>query len=187
MNENHEHTHRRSPSWKVVGGLLLAGSDGLAHIDGPIRILLVANRRRNGTVDWTPPGGVVDSEEALTAALTREVSEETGYRVDDWIGPCYRVRVDFPDRQMTLEVEVHRAVNWTGTLVLNDPDGIVEDARFVDLEEAMDLTVTAPLWVSEPFGVWLANQHLPEGEQRVEDHSFVAHGLHSDELTVERV
>ena len=186
MTEDHEHIRSRSPAWKVVGGLLLAGSDGLPHIDGPVRILLVANRRRNGTVEWAPPGGVVDPGEALIDALTREVIEETGYQVDRWTGPCYRVGVDFPDREMTLEVEVYRAIEWAGTLVLNDPDRIVEDARFVDSEEAKGLTATAPLWVSEPFGMWLASQDLEEGERRVEDHAFVALGVHSDELTVER-
>ena len=40
--------------------------------------LLVANRRRDGRVEWTPPGGVVDRGEVSEEALSREVLEETG-------------------------------------------------------------------------------------------------------------
>ena len=39
--------------WSVASGLL--ESDG--------RLLLVANRRRSGAVDWSPPGGVIDDGE----------------------------------------------------------------------------------------------------------------------------
>ena len=34
-----------------------------AVIEGPEGVLLVQNRRRDGRVDWSPPGGVVDPGE----------------------------------------------------------------------------------------------------------------------------
>ena len=40
----------------VVGGALIVSDDG---------VLLVQNRRRNGSHDWTPPGGVIDEGESL--------------------------------------------------------------------------------------------------------------------------
>jgi len=40
----------------LVGSALIEGEDGL---------LLVANRRRDGAVDWTPPGGVIDAGESV--------------------------------------------------------------------------------------------------------------------------
>ena len=47
--------------WSVVSGLIEnAGS-----------LLLVANRRSNGSIDWSPPGGVVDPGEVALSALTR--------------------------------------------------------------------------------------------------------------------
>ncbi len=39
-------------SW-VVGGALILSDEG---------VLLVQNRRRNGSHDWTPPGGVIDED-----------------------------------------------------------------------------------------------------------------------------
>ena len=59
-------------SW-VVGGALIRHGDGL---------VMVANRRRDGSIDWTPPGGVIDAGEALLEGLAREVREETGLEVE---------------------------------------------------------------------------------------------------------
>ena len=53
----------------LVGGAIVEGPDGL---------LLVRNRRRNGALDWSPPGGVIDAGESVLEGLTREVEEETG-------------------------------------------------------------------------------------------------------------
>jgi len=171
---------QRVREWVVVGGLLVIGSEGGG---GSEEILLVANRRRGGAVEWTPPGGVVDPGEVPLDALTREVAEETGLEVDGWTGPCYRVRVDFPDREMTLDVVVHRAVSWSGVMSFDDPDGIVEDARFVDVGEVDALVATAPAWVSEPLGAWLVDPV----RDRCDEHDFIARGLRAEDLVVERV
>ena len=108
----------------VVGGALIVSDDG---------VLLVQNRRRNGSHDWTPPGGVIDEGETLIDGLTREVEEETGLRVTEWAGPVYEVRCEAPDMGWRLRVEAHIAVAYEGELHVDDPDGIVVDARFVDV------------------------------------------------------
>src|SRR3954454_890759 len=65
-------------------------ASGLIERDG--ELLLVRNVRRNGVEDWSTPGGVVDAEDlSLLAALTREVEEETGLVVSEWVGPVYEV------------------------------------------------------------------------------------------------
>ena len=60
----------------LVGGAVLVDADDL---------LLVRNRRRDGSFDWTPPGGVIDETDgSITDGIAREVAEETGLRVTEW-------------------------------------------------------------------------------------------------------
>jgi len=132
----------------LVGGGIVASEGGL---------LLVRNRRRDGRVDWTPPGGVIDEGETLRDGLTREVAEETGLRVTHWRGPAYRVEAEAPDMAWRLRVEVHVAVTYEGDLHIDDPDGIVETARFVATAECGALLDDAPRWVREPVSDWLAD------------------------------
>ena len=70
-------------------------------------------------------------------------------------------------------------------MVLEDPDHIVEDARFVDPEAAGPLLATAPRWVSEPVTEWLAGSQA--GEAEAPEFSYVARGSSSGDLTVERL
>jgi 8-oxo-dGTP diphosphatase len=133
----------------VVGGALILSDEG---------VLLVRNRRRNGSHDWTPPGGVIDDGESLIEGLTREVEEETGLRVTEWAGPVYEVRCEAPDMGWRLRVEAHVAVAYEGELHVDDPDGIVVDARFVPVSECD--VVLAETWqlITEPVGAWLSER-----------------------------
>lgn len=116
------------------------------------------NRRRNGMVDWSTPGGVIDAGEALMDGLTREVREETGLQVRNWQGPMYEVRVEAPDLRWRLRVEAHLAVAYDGDLVVEDPDGIVVDACFTPWPGCEDRLVGAPRWVREPLTDWLRDR-----------------------------
>lgn len=157
--------------WQVVGGVVAAEE----------RVLLVENLRRNGSVDWSPPGGVVDPGETSVAALTREVEEETGLRVPNWSGPVYRVKVTAPDAGFVLRVDVFASADYQGDIVLDDPDGIVTDARFVSLAEVEQQMAESPIWVGEPLVEHLHGRVSP-------GHRFVyrASGTR-DDRTVERL
>lgn len=133
-----------------MAGALVEGTDGL---------LLVQNRRRNGRVDWTPPGGVIDPEDpSLISGLTREVEEETGLIVHDWLGPVYAVRAVAPDLGWHLTVEVHYATRYEGELRIDDPDGIVVGAEWVDPMAAEARLVDGARWVREPLLAWLTER-----------------------------
>jgi 8-oxo-dGTP diphosphatase len=159
----------------VVGGALIVGDDG--------SLLLVQNRRRNGSHDWTPPGGVIDEGETLIDGLTREVEEETGLRVTEWAGPVYEVRCDAPDLGWRLRVEAHVAVAYEGDLHVDDPDGIVVDARFVQVDACHEHLSGGHPWVCEPLADWLAEQ-WPHHEAR--PYGFTVTGADPASLTVTR-
>jgi 8-oxo-dGTP diphosphatase len=171
MAGQQEHGWREWREWRVAGALI--EQDGL--------LLLVANRRRGGQLEWTPPGGVIDPGETSTGALTREVREETGLIVESWTSTVYEVSVDFPDRGMRLGVEVFVAESWHGSMVFEDPDGIVEEGRFVDLGESAALLVSAPTWVREPVGAWLGGAIEPGAR-----FEYMAKGTRPGNMTVER-
>ena len=132
----------------MAGGIVLRGE----------QLLLVRNRRRNDSVEWSTPGGVVDPGETILEALGREVWEETGLFVHLWDGPRYEITVDFTDLGRRMRVEVHQAVDWNGEIVLEDLDGIVEYADFYGLEECEARLVQSPRWVREPLLEWCRQQ-----------------------------
>jgi 8-oxo-dGTP diphosphatase len=134
--------------WTVGGALVLA----------PEGLLLVANRRKNGSIDWSTPGGVIDEGESLIDGLTREVEEETGLVVREWLGPVYEVEAVAAGLGWHLRVEAHVAVTYGGELRIDDPDGIVVDARFVPWTDCAGHLVGAPRWVHEPLLDWATNR-----------------------------
>ncbi len=129
----------------------------VVELDG--RLLLVRNRRQGGFVDWSTPGGVIDATDASALeGLAREVEEETGLRVSDWEGPLYEVVALATDMGWTMRCEVYRAVAFEGSLRVDDPDGIVEEAVFLAAEEVAARLAAGLVWVREPLAEWLASR-----------------------------
>ena len=162
----------RVRDWAVAGGVVLRGE----------KLLLVRNRRRNDSVEWSTPGGVVDPGETFLEALSREVREETGIRVNVWEGPLYEITVDFADLGWLMRVEVYRAVDWNGEIVLDDPDGIVEHADFYRLDEGEDRLVQSPRWVREPLLEWCHQR-----PNQMQSYRYKVTGTEIDGLTVTRL
>lgn len=133
--------------WVVASGV----------IEGPEGVLLVQNRRRNGRLDWSTPGGVVEvaAGESVVDGLTREVLEETGVAVSEWAGPIYDVDVVAEGLGWHLRVEVYRAVRFAGDLRIDDVDEIVVDACYVPGEHCHSHLDGCPRWVREPLVAWL--------------------------------
>jgi 8-oxo-dGTP diphosphatase len=134
----------------TVAGAVVEGDDGL---------LLVCNRRRNGSLDWSTPGGVIDATDAsVLEGLTREVEEETGLVVGGWEGPLYEVVAVAVDLGWEMRCEVHRAVEFGGSLRVDDPDGIVIDAGFFPPSGVDARLAECFRWVREPLVEWLAHR-----------------------------
>lgn len=138
--------------WQVAGGVIIDDRG----------ILLVANKRRNGLVDWSTPGGVVDPGETPLEALSREVREESGITVHTWSEAVYRVEVVAPDHGFRLDVTSHRAESFSGVIALDDPDQIVIAAEFVPVVRAFDWLEDSSPWVTEPLVEYLGGD-IPQG------------------------
>lgn len=139
----------------LVGGALIRHDD---------RLLLVGNRRRDGSYEWTPPGGVIDRGEGVLTGLAREVREETGLVVQRWAGRRYVVDVAAPDLGWELRVEAWEAAEVSGQVRVADPDGIVEEVRHVSFDDAPALLSASPPWVHVPVFDWLGNALPALGE-----------------------
>ena len=155
---------------------------GSALIEDDRGLLLVANRRRDGRIDWSPPGGVIDDGEDVLGGLTREVEEETGLRVTEWEGPVYRLDAHAIDAGWLMHLEVHRAVAFSGDLHVDDPDGIVEDARFVSIDECDAILATTWQLLHEPLGAWLVERW--QGERQ---YHYRLEGTNRAEMTITRL
>jgi 8-oxo-dGTP diphosphatase len=163
--------HDRVREWLVAGALIERDGD----------LLLVANRRHNGTIDWTPPGGVIEAgDETVLHGLTREVLEETGLVVTGWDGPCYEVHVEAVGLGWRMRFEAWRATRVAGDIAVSDPDGIVQEARFVPNVDCMALLGAVAPWVRDPVEEWLQGPWIDRRTYR-----YAVHG--QDRSTAEVV
>ncbi|MDQ1444778.1 MAG: 8-oxo-dGTP diphosphatase [Acidimicrobiaceae bacterium] len=160
--------------WLVASGI----------IEGPGSLLLVQNRRRDGRMDWSPPGGVIEvaDGESVREGLTREVHEETGITVTEWAGPVWSVEAEAEAAGWRLNVEVFRAVAYEGEITVDDPDGIVVDARFVPVDDCQVQLASTWLPTHEPLVAWLA-------ERWTDSRSFKyrVHGASRDDFQITRL
>ena len=107
---------------------------GALVYDDRHRLLVVQRAHEPGTGMWSLPGGRVEPGEDDSAAVVREVAEETGLdvAVGELVGEVER---DAPDGRVYV-IRDYRAATVGGTLAAGDD---AADARFVDRAELDDL------------------------------------------------
>ena len=158
----------------VVGGALILSDEG---------VLLVQNRRRNGSHDWTPPGGVIDEGESLLEGLTREVQEETGLRVTEWAGPLYEVRCEAP----TWAGDCGSRPTWRSptraSSTSTTPTASSSMPASSTSTRADRMVAGGHPWVCEPLGEWLAERW---GHADTRPYGFHVAGALPDEVVVTR-
>ncbi|HXG76094.1 MAG TPA: NUDIX domain-containing protein [Gaiellaceae bacterium] len=117
------------PKLEVATAIVRRGSE----------ILLVLQGRTGEKLFWALPGGIVEQGELAPDGLAREVREETGIVVEKLGRLAYVTQVDdarppgWLGTVFTFEVD-----SWSGDLDVDDPDGVVFDAAFVALDDAVE-------------------------------------------------
>ncbi|HUR77211.1 MAG TPA: NUDIX hydrolase [Acidimicrobiales bacterium] len=126
-----------------------------AVIEHDGQILLVENRRADGRVDWSMPGGVVEDGEDPILGLHREVVEETGLVVSEWGPLLWRTTARSTSMGFSLLAETFIAHAHGGDINISDPDGIVTDARWFALDDAIVALESTWVPTRQPFVGWL--------------------------------
>ena len=135
-----------------VGGLVI----DIDRKTGERRVLLIQRNQEPNRGGWTLPGGFVDFDESVDAAVVREVAEETGLqcRVIGLVG--FRNRAD-PDVNTSYAVFLLEAV---GGELASKPNEEIAQCGFYTLSQIQEMPRLAPLSRTAAVAALTAELHV---------------------------
>lgn len=122
---------------------------GVARRDDAILLVHEHTLGGEGPDQWVLPGGRVEPGELLDAAVRREVEEETGIGVRSVGSLAFGTQHYAPGRRqplLFLAFHVDLDAQTIDRFEPDDPDGLIIEARFVPVDEAIDLVLGAGLF-----------------------------------------
>ena len=102
------------------------------------RLLMVNHQGVSEADFWAPPGGGVEFGQSISAALRREMLEETGLvvAIGDFLFGCEFIRDPIHSIELFYNVSVESGSLKTGT----DPEiEIISDVRFLSFDEILKI------------------------------------------------
>lgn len=105
------------------------------------KLLMVLQGTPEEEKKWSVPSGGREENEGLEACCIREVWEETGFVV--------KVKQKLHSKEgvsygITYKLQYYSAELIGGSPVIQDPDGLIYDIRWVSLEELQSLPLSFP-------------------------------------------
>ncbi len=112
----------------------------LCRNDGRVLLCHIAPSVGAGDL-WTLPGGGLEFGESPSAAVIRELEEETGYtgEVERLLDVSDRLFSDDPATDRLHAIRIVYGVRITGGTLRDEPDGSTDTCRWLTVEEARRL------------------------------------------------
>jgi ADP-ribose pyrophosphatase YjhB (NUDIX family) len=105
------------------------------------KLLMVLQGKPEEEKCWSVPSGGMEAGETIEECCIREVWEETGYRVKITEQLHKKEGISFG---IQYKVQYFLANVVSGSPVIQDPDGLIYDIKWVSLEELDQLTLSFP-------------------------------------------
>jgi 8-oxo-dGTP diphosphatase len=119
--------------------MLWEGASCICLMEG--KLLMVLQGKPEEEKSWSVPSGGLEKGETIEECCVREVWEETGYVVKIKEKLHIKEGVSFG---ILFKVQYFLAEVITGSPIIQDPDGLIYDIRWVSFEELKLLTLSFP-------------------------------------------
>jgi 8-oxo-dGTP diphosphatase len=119
--------------------MLWEGASCMCLMEG--KLLMVLQGKPEEEKRWSVPSGGLEKDETIEECCIREVWEETGYVVKIKEKLHIKEGISFG---ILFKVQYFLAEVITGSPIIQDPDGLIYDIRWVSFEELKLLTLSFP-------------------------------------------
>ncbi|WP_419893344.1 NUDIX hydrolase [Oceanobacillus kimchii] len=112
-------------------------------INNQREVLMVFQGKTKEIKTWSIPSGGVEGGETFEECCIRELNEETGY-IGELIGSHPIKTKNRIEKDISIKVKYYEVMIIGGSMRIQDPDELIYDIRWINLQELRDLNLTFP-------------------------------------------